>query len=81
MLQDKTIVKFNFENKPITFTCDNVKFHSPYINETTIFRRLKFDVIQCGKCGVYFNIFTKNNEDIEYCPFCGARKVEDYAGK
>ena len=48
---------FTLNRKPLVFTAKNTTFYSPYSNETTIFYRRNFEMYQCGKCGVLFNIF------------------------
>ena len=79
MNKGKRIFIFSPTKEPITFTAENSVFHSPYSNETTVFYKRDFELYQCGKCGVLFNIFPTNiKEDIEYCPLCGARRKKDY---
>lgn len=80
MDKGKRIFKFTLNKKPLTFTVENSIFHSPYSNETTVFYKRNFELYQCGKCGVLFNVFPIDvKENIEYCPLCGARRKKDYA--
>ncbi len=79
MDKGKRIFKFTFNKKPMTFTAENAVFHSPYTNETTVFYKRNFELYQCGKCGVLFNIFPIDiKENIEYCPLCGAKKKKEF---
>ena len=75
MDKEKQIFKITPNKNFRTFTAENSMFHSPYSKETTIFYKRNFELYQCGKCGVLFNIFPVDvKENIEYCPICGVRR-------
>lgn len=80
MDKGKRIFKFPPIRKSTIFTAEDSVFHSPFSNETTVFYKREFELYQCGKCGVLFNVFPVDvKENLEYCPMCGARRKKDYA--